>query len=207
MKYSLTPKHKNPNFESKDESKNYAQIWVSLLQSNGIYIKNHIYTTEYLAFGKDLLAKLYLTRKVYVPKLLGVCIIYNKSHALNEVILFGYLHFWGFLGPWKLTFTEHWINFDSPIFFPRWLTEAVFLLDASLFSLQLVKRRRNKTDQIFLKDVTEGKNCLYLKFKHTVDSGWFEYLKTWTPLNHSIFINYLQSKTTFWAKLTKNHIQ
>ena len=52
-----------------------------------------MYTTEYLAFGKDLLAKLYLTGKVYIPKLLGVCLICNKSHALNEVILFGYLHF------------------------------------------------------------------------------------------------------------------
>ena len=52
-----------------------------------------MHTTEYLAFGKDLMARLYLAVKVYITKLLGVCIIYNKSHALNEVILFGYLHF------------------------------------------------------------------------------------------------------------------
>ena len=45
-------------------------------------IVNPVHTTEYLAFAKDLLNKLYLTD-----------IIYNKSHALNEVILFGFLHF------------------------------------------------------------------------------------------------------------------
>ena len=63
------------------------------MQSKGIYIKYQMYTTEYLAFGKDLLAKLALTGKVYITKLLGICIIYNKSHALNEVLLFRYLHF------------------------------------------------------------------------------------------------------------------
>ena len=167
-------------------------------------------TTEYLAFGKDLLAKLYLTGKVYIPKLLGVCLICNKSHALNEVILFGYLHFWGFLWPWKLTFIEHWINFNSPIFFPRWLTEAFFfLLDASLFSPQLIKRMRNKNQLIkyFWRLLIRRKNCLYVKFIHTIDSRWFQYLKTWSFLNRTIFINYLQSKTNLWAKLTKNHIQ
>ena len=40
-------------------------------------------------------------------------IIYKKSHALNEVILFEFLHFWGFLWPWKLTVLEHWMNFNS----------------------------------------------------------------------------------------------
>ena len=209
MKSRPTPKHKNPNFESKDESENYGQIWVSLLQSKGTNIKYHMYTTEYLAFGKDLLAKLYLTGKVYIPKLLGVCIIHNKSHGLNEVILFGYLHFWGFLWPWKLTFIEHWIHFNSPTFFPRWLTVAVFLLDASLFSLQLIKRKRNKNQLIksFSRMLLRKKVCLYVKFINTVDSRWFEYLKTLPPLNHSIFTNYLQRKTNFWAKLTKNHIQ
>ena len=52
-----------------------------------------MHTTEYLDFGKDLLARLYLTVKVYITKLLGVHIIYNKSHALIEVFWFGYLHF------------------------------------------------------------------------------------------------------------------
>ena len=52
-----------------------------------------MHTTSYLAFGKNLLAKLHLRVKVYITELLGVCIIYNKSRALKEVILFGYLHF------------------------------------------------------------------------------------------------------------------
>ena len=48
-----------------------------------------------LAFGKALLARLYLKVKVYITKLLCVqtYIIYKKSYALNEVILFGFLHF------------------------------------------------------------------------------------------------------------------
>ena len=54
-------------------------------------------------------------------KLQSVCIIYKNSHALNEVIFFGLLHFWGFLWSWKLTFIEHWMNFSSPILFPWWV--------------------------------------------------------------------------------------
>ena len=59
-------------------------------------IKNFVHAAEYLGFGKDLLAGL-VTVKVYITKLLGEYIIYNKSHALNKIILFGFLHFWGFL--------------------------------------------------------------------------------------------------------------
>ena len=39
LKYSLRPKHKNPNFESKDELENNLRIRVSLLKIKGIYIK------------------------------------------------------------------------------------------------------------------------------------------------------------------------
>ena len=83
-----------------------------------------------------------------------------------------------------------------------------FLQDASLSSLQLIKRKGNKSQLIkyFWRMLLRKKNCLYVEFIHTVDSQWIEYLKTWTPLNHTIFINYHQSQTNFWAKLTKNHI-
>ena len=37
---------------------------------------NSMHTTEYLAFGKTQLAKLYLKVKVYITKLLSVYIIY-----------------------------------------------------------------------------------------------------------------------------------
>ena len=57
------------------------------------HIGNSVHTTEYLAFGKALLARLYLTVKVYITKLLSVYIIYYKSHALHEVILLGFLQF------------------------------------------------------------------------------------------------------------------
>ena len=40
LKYSLRPKHKNHNFESKGKLKSYVRIWVSVLNIKGIYIKN-----------------------------------------------------------------------------------------------------------------------------------------------------------------------
>ena len=57
------------------------------------HIENSVHTTEYLAFGKALLARLYLKVKVYATKLLSVYIIYLKSHALNEVIFLRFLQF------------------------------------------------------------------------------------------------------------------
>ena len=54
-------------------------------------IGNCVHTTEYLAFGKALLARLYLKVKVYITKLLCAHIIYERSHALNELILFVFL--------------------------------------------------------------------------------------------------------------------
>ena len=56
-------------------------------------VGNSVHTTEYLVFGKDLLARLYLTLKVYITKLLVAYIINIKSHAFNEVILCRFLHF------------------------------------------------------------------------------------------------------------------
>ena len=38
--------------------------------------------------------------------------------------LFGFLYFWGFFWPWKLTFIKHWMNFNSPVLFPWWRTYA-----------------------------------------------------------------------------------
>ena len=61
------------------------------------HIGNSVHTTEYLTFGKALLASLYLKVKLYVAKLLSVCIIYYKFHALNEVVLLGFLQSQGFL--------------------------------------------------------------------------------------------------------------
>ena len=47
-------------------------------------IGNCVHTTEYLAFGKALLARLYLKVKLYITKLLSVYISYKKPHAINE---------------------------------------------------------------------------------------------------------------------------
>ena len=65
-------------------------------------IGNSLHITEYLALGKTLLARLYVKVKVYTTNVLSV---YNlqKFFALNEIILFGSLYFWGLLWTWKLT--------------------------------------------------------------------------------------------------------
>ena len=51
------------------------------------------------------------------------------------------------------------MNFNSPVLFPWWLKQAIFLLDASIFTtIDEKKEEQQSTLQIFLKDVTEGKN-------------------------------------------------
>ena len=66
--------------------------------------------------------------------------IYNfkKSHAVNIVILFGFLYFWRLLWHWKLTFVEHWMNFwlsgSGTFCFLGDLLKPRFLLDASIFT-------------------------------------------------------------------------
>ena len=52
-------------------------------------VGNSVHTTEYLAFGKALLARLYLKVKVCITKFVSVYII--LKNALNEVILLGLL--------------------------------------------------------------------------------------------------------------------
>ena len=83
-------------------------------------IGNSVQITEYLAFRKALLTRLYQKVKVYITNLLSVYvyIIYKKFHALNEIILFRvFIDFWGLLWPWKLTFSKNWMNFLSNFVF------------------------------------------------------------------------------------------
>ena len=83
----------------------------------------------------------------------------------------------------------------------------VFLLGASLFSLQLMrnKERGTKTN---LSNIFEG--CYWGKNLEIHKHSWllmvwiFKKLKSFKS---NYLINYFQSKTSFWAKLTKNHIQ
>ena len=55
-----------------------------------------MHITEYLAFAKILLTRLYLKVKVCITNLLGVYNLQN-SHTLNDVNLFGFLYFSEFL--------------------------------------------------------------------------------------------------------------
>ena len=89
-----------------------------------------------------------------------------------------------------------------------WMTylSYVFLLDASLFSPQLMKRKRNKNQLIkyFWTMLLRKKNLEI--HKHS----WLSMVWIFKKLDSSksnYLINYLQSTTTFWAKLLKNPIQ
>ena len=66
------------------------------------------------------------------------------------------------------------------------------------------KEEQKSTYQIFLKDVTEEKNLEIHKHSWLSMVWIFKKLKSFKS---NYLINYFQSKTSFWAKLTKNHIQ
>ena len=74
-------------------------------------IGNSVDTTEYLAFGKAVLAGLYLKVKVYVTKLLSAYIIYKISHAIKEV--YNSARIFIFLRIYLTLKTCHWSNFNS----------------------------------------------------------------------------------------------
>ena len=94
------------------------------------------HTAEYLALGKTLLARLYLTVKVHVTYLISV---YNLQNL-------DFLYFLGFLWPWKLTLKRTLNELFLCFFFS-------FML---LFSPQLMMRKSKKKKQskVFLKIIT-----------------------------------------------------
>ena len=100
----------------------------------------------------------------------------------------GFLHFWGFLWPFQLCFLDDLLKLCC---FTRWL----------YFHHSWWEKRRIKwTLQIFLKNVTDEKNVEI--HKHS----WLSIIWIFRRLNSLNFSNYLQSKTSFGAKLVKNHI-
>ena len=104
--------------------------------------------------------------------------------------MLGFLPFWGFLWPSKLTLIGHWMNFNSPILF-LWLLKAMFFTRCLYFHHNWWKERGTKINSlIFLKDVTEEKNAEIHKHAKII---WI-----FKKLN-SLKSNY--SQTTFKAKL------
>ena len=108
-------------------------------------------------------------------------IIYKKYHALNEVILFGFLYFWGFLWPWKLIFIEHWWTLFLQFCFLGDLLKLHFFIRCLYFH----KWWRERGTKINSSTIFEGcylnlreKNWTFI---NTVDSRQFEYWKNWTP--------------------------
>ena len=121
--------------------------------------------------------------------------------------MLGYLHYWGFLSQLEslpllnieLTLIPQFCVLDD-------LLKLCFLTRClSIFTaIDEKKEEQKSTYQIFLKDVTEEKNLEI--HKHS----WLSMVWIFKKLNSfksNYLINYLQSKTTFWAKLIKNPIQ
>ena len=111
--------------------------------------------------------------------------------------MLGFLESWGFFWSWKRTFIRQWMNFNSPILFPWWL-KAKFFTRCFYFYHNENKEEQKSTLQIFLKDVTEKKNVEI--HKELISIIWI--FKKLNSLKSNYLTNYLQSKTTFWAKLS-----
>ena len=78
-------------------------------------------------------------------------VIHKRPHALNGIVLFGFLYFWGLLWPWKLTFTEHWRNFLSNFVSLVTYLSYSFLLDGCIFTTDEEKERKNQFFNYFWK--------------------------------------------------------
>ena len=122
-------------------------------------IGNSVHTREYLALEKDLLARLYLTVKVYVAKLLGVYIIYNKLTSYMKQCCLDFYIFEDSSDFENLPL----LNIESTLIlqfcFLDDLLKIYFLTRClSIFTtIDEKKEEKKSTLQLFLKDVTEEK--------------------------------------------------
>ena len=107
--------------------------------------------------------------------------------------MFGYLHFWGFLWPWKLTLNIELtliiqFCFQDDLFKLCFLTRCLSIFTA----IDEKKEEQKSTYQIFLKDVTEEKNLEI--HKHSgLSMVWI--FKKLNSFKSNYLINYLLSKT------------
>ena len=53
----------------------------------------------------------YICKYIYLSISKSIYNLKKKPHTLQGIILFVFLYFLGFFWPWKLTFSENWINF------------------------------------------------------------------------------------------------
>ena len=143
---------------------------------------------------------------MYITKLLVVYIIYNKCHALNEVISFDIYIFEDSFDLENLPLLNIELTLILQFYFLHDLLKLSFLTRClSIYTATDEKKEEQKsTYQIFLKDVTEEKSLEIHK------NSWPSMVWIYKKLNSfksNYPINYLQSKSTFWAKLTKNHVR
>ena len=140
---------------------------------------------------------------MYITKLLVVYIIYNKCHALNEVILFDIYIFEDSFDLENLPLLNIELTLILQFYFLDDLLKLSFL--TRWLSIYWWKERGTKVNlSNILKDVTDEKSLEIHK------NSWLSMVWIYKKLNSfksNYLINYLQSKTTFWAKLTKNQIR
>ena len=140
---------------------------------------------------------------MYITKLLVAYIIYNKCHALNEVILFDIYIFEDSFDLENLPLLNIELTLILQFYFLDDLLKLSFL--TRCLSIYWWKERGTKVNlSNILKDVTDEKSLEIHK------NSWLSMVWIYKKLNSfksNYLINYLQSKTTFWAKLTKNQIR
>ena len=145
-------------------------------------IGNSVHTIDYLAFGKGLLARLYLKVKCICE-----CIFEDYSDLENLPLL-----------NIELTLILQFCFLDD-------LLKLCFLTRCPYFHHNWWKEWGTKINS---SNIFEG--CYWGKNLEIHKHSWLSIIWIFKELNSlrsNYLTNYLQSKTTFWAKLIKNHIR
>ena len=119
-------------------------------------IGNSVHTTEYLASGKTLLAKLYLKVKVYT-NLLSVHNLLCLQNNFARIFFF-------------LTSSEHWINFFSVFVSLRNFLGYNFSLNASIFTTTVDEKKEKINSTSIFERLYLKLRRKFWKFIDNVDS-------------------------------------
>ena len=136
-----------------------------------------------------MLARLYLKVKVYITNLLSEC--KEKTHALNEKMLFGLLYFKGF----PMTLKTYLLPFSVFVYL-----NYIFSLDASIFTtIDNEKERKINSSSIF--------GGFYLNFRRKCwihEYSWLSITWIFKKLNSTEDIPDIpEIKLSHWSLLSK----
>ena len=117
--------------------------------------------------------------------------------------MFGFLYFWGFPWPWKLTFNEHWVNFFS-VFVSLMTYLSYIFYWKPLFSVQLMMRKREQsTRSIFWRILLKFEENILEIHKHICFSiTWI--MKKLNSIQ-TLVKDILEIRLSYWSLLRKTY--